>query len=154
MNTPGRPAVYRYGYGFGASYEYTSPIRIGGWPLVHICGGVDPITLQPRVARGVVAIGNIAVGVVAIGGVACGLFTCGGASLGLLLAVGGAAVGGGLSVGGLAIGSIAIGGAAFGLVYAVGGAAFAPAIIDARRCDQAARAFFAGWFNGVPNSCR
>ena len=47
-----------------------SAVTIGGWPLLHIAGGFDPVTLQPRVARGIVAIGNIAVGVLAIGGVA------------------------------------------------------------------------------------
>jgi hypothetical protein len=41
-------------------------------PLLHICGGIDPQTLRPRVATGVIAIGNIAVGIVAIGGAAIG----------------------------------------------------------------------------------
>jgi hypothetical protein len=44
---------YRYGYGYG--YEYRSPITVGGWPLLHVCGGIDPQTLRPRVARGVMA---------------------------------------------------------------------------------------------------
>ena len=146
--------VLPWASGYGASYEYASSIRIGGWPLVHVCGGIDPVTMRPRVAKGIVAIGNIAVGVLAIGGVACGLVTAGGASIGLLLALGGVAAGAGVSIGGVAVGSIAIGGAAFGFVYAIGGAAFGPAIVDARRCDEAARAFVARWFNGVPNSCR
>jgi hypothetical protein len=154
MSPTRRVPAYWYGYGSGWSYEYTSPVRIGKWPLVHVCGGVDPETLQPRVARGVIAIGNVAIGAVAIGGFACGLISIGGASIGLLLAIGGAALGAGLSIGGAALGSIAIGGAAFGFVYAVGGAAAGPAIIDAQRCDQAARAFVARWFSSVPNSCR
>jgi hypothetical protein len=57
-------------------------------------------------------------------------------------------------VGGVAIGSIAIGGVAMGFVYAIGGAAFGPATIDARRCDEAARAFVQRWFSGVPINCR
>jgi hypothetical protein len=118
-----------YGYPFGASYEYTSPLTIGGLPLLHICGGIDPQTLRPRVAKGVVAIGNIALGIVAIGSVACGLFTVGGVSLGLLFAAGGAALGLGVSVGGFAVGTIAIGGAAIGLSYAVGGVAFTPHLL-------------------------
>jgi len=122
MNPTRRAPLYWYGYGSGWSYEYTSPIRIGTWPLVHVCGGVDPETLQPRVARGIIAIGNVAVGAVAIGGFACGLISVGGASLGLLLAIGGVAIGAGLSIGGAALGSIAIGGAAFGFVRAIGGA--------------------------------
>ena len=143
------------GYGwYGDGYEYKSSTTIGGWPLVHVSAGLDPVTLRPRIASGVVAIGNVAVGVLAIGGLACGLFTVGGASMGLLLAVGGVAVGLGVSVGGLAVGSIAIGGAAVGFVYAIGGGAFGPAVIDGRRCDEAAREFVRRWLNALPPSCR
>src|SRR5258708_5306406 len=53
-----------YGYG----YEYKSSVTIGGWPLVHVCSGFDPATMRLRVAKGVIAIGNVAVGVLAIGG--------------------------------------------------------------------------------------
>jgi len=140
------------GYAWG--FEYASAIRIGDWPLVHICSGVDPVTMRPRIAKGVLAIGNIAVGVLAIGGVACGVVTLGGLSLGLLLALGGLAVGVGLSTGGVAIGSIAIGGVAVGFVYAIGGAASGPAILDARRCDDAMRAFLQRWFDTLPMQCR
>ena len=101
MSATRRAPLYWYGCGSGWSYEYKSPVRIGTWPLVHVCGGVDPETLQPRVARGI----------------------------------------------------IAIGGAAFGFVSAVGGAAAGPAIVDAQRCDETARAFVARWFSSVPNSC-
>ena len=91
-----------YGWGgwYGYGFEYKSPTTIGGWPLVHVCSGFDPVTMRPRIAMGVVAIGNIAVGGLAIGGVACGVFAVGGVSLGLLLAVGGVALGLGLSIGG------------------------------------------------------
>lgn len=106
-------------YGFG--FEYRSATVIGGWPLVHVCSGVDPVTMRPRIAMGVVAIGNVAVGGLAIGGVACGLLAVGGATFGLLAAVGGLAIGMGVSIGGLAIGSIAVGGAAIGYSYAIGG---------------------------------
>jgi hypothetical protein len=78
-----------YGYG----YEYKSSLTIAGWPLLHISGGMDPVTLRPRIARGIIAIGNVAVGILAIGGVACGLISIGGCSLGALAAVGGVAVG-------------------------------------------------------------
>lgn len=152
----GPPYAGPYGpfgwYGYG--YEYKSSVAIGAWPLVHVCAGIDPVTMRPRIARGVVAIGNIAVGLVAIGGVACGVFTLGGASIGLLLAVGGAALGLGLSIGGLAVGSIAIGGAAVGFVYAVGGGAFGPAVIDGRHCDEAARDFVRRWLNVRPAVCQ
>jgi hypothetical protein len=143
-----------YGYGFGYAYEYKSSTTIGGWPLIHVCAGIDPVTMRPKIARGIVAIGNIAVGVLAIGGLACGLFTVGGGSLGLLLAVGGAALGLGVSVGGFAVGSIAIGGAAVGFVCAVGDVAFGPAVVDSRGCDEAARELVRRWLAVVPASCR
>jgi len=136
--------------------EYRSRTSLGGWPLIHICVGVDPATMRPRVAKGIVAIGNVAVGGVAIAGLACGLVTVGGASFGLLFALGGAAVGLGMSVGGLAVGSIALGGAAIGFVYAIGGAAFGPAIIDGRRCDPAVADFVRQWLGSrlLPPNCR
>jgi hypothetical protein len=136
--------------------EYRSELAVGSWPLVHVCLAVDPITRRPKVARGVIAIGNIALGAVAVGGVACGLISVGGLSLGALFALGGAAIGLGLSIGGLAIGSIAVGGAAIGFVYALGGGAFGPAIIDGRRCDAAAADFFRQWLSSssLPPNCR
>ena len=136
-------------------FEYRSGIAIGDWPLVHVCLGVDPITMRPRVARGIIAIGNIAVGGVAIAGLACGLITVGGLSLGLLFALGGAAIGAGLSMGGVAVGSVAIGGAAIGFVHAIGGAAFGPSIIDGQRCDQSAVDFLRQWLGDrLPPTCR
>src|SRR5712671_4582618 len=79
-------------------FEYRSSIGIGSWPLIHICAGIDPVTMRPRVAKGVIAIGNMAIGGVAIGGLACGRLTLGGASFGLLFALGGAAIGLGVSI--------------------------------------------------------
>jgi hypothetical protein len=144
----GSPGWYGYGY------EYKSSVTVGGWPLVHVCSGIDPVTMRPRIAKGVVAIGNIAVGVLAIGGLACGVFTLGGGAMGLLFATGGLALGLGLSIGGLAVGSIAIGGAAIGFVYAIGGGALGPAVIDGRHCDEAAREFVRRWLNMPTPSCR
>jgi hypothetical protein len=137
-------------------YEYRSRLSVGSWPLVHVCTGVDPATMRPRVAKGVIAIGNVAVGGVAIAGFACGLVTIGGASLGLLFALGGAAMGLGLSVGGVAVGSVAVGGAAIGFLYAIGGAAFAPAIVDGRHCDPAVVDFVRRWFGtrALPPFCQ
>jgi hypothetical protein len=137
-------------------FEYRSSVSIAGLPLIHICTGLDPGTMRPKVAKGVIAIGNIAIGAVAIAGLSCGIVTVGGGSIGLLFALGGAAIGAGLSIGGLAIGSFAVGGLAIGLYYAVGGVAFAPAVIDGRRCDQAVVEFirqFAG-SHAFPPSCR
>src|SRR2546429_600883 len=118
-------------------FEYRSRTSLGGWPLIHICLGVDPATMRPRVAKGIVAIGNVAVGGVAIAGLACGLVTVGGASFGLLFALGGAAVGLGMSVGGLAVGAIGLGGGGVGVGLALGGAGFGPAVSDGTRRGRA-----------------
>ena len=137
-------------------FEYRSAAAIGGWPLIHICLGMDPVTMRPKVARGVVAIGNVAVGAIAIAGLACGLVTIGGASVGLVFSLGGLAAGLGFSVGGLAIGSVALGGLAIGFVHGIGGAAFGPSIIDARRCDRATLEFVRRWLSSgiLPPNCR
>ena len=137
-------------------FEYRSAATIGGWPIIHICAGIDPITMRPRVAKGVIAVGNVAVGGIAIAGVAVGVVTLGGLSVGVLCAVGGAALGVGLSVGGLAIGSIAVGGAAIGFVHAIGGGALAPSVIDGRRCDAASVEFVRRWAGSflLPPGCR
>jgi hypothetical protein len=150
----GTPTWGWSGGSYGLLYEYRSPVTINGWPLVHMCFGNDPVTLRPRMAKGIIAIGNAAVGVLAIGGAAFGLFTIGGFSLGLIAAVGGFALGSGLSVGGLAIGSIAVGGAAVGFKYAIGGAAFGSAVVDAQRCDQLALDFARQWIARLPNACK
>jgi len=136
-------------------FEYRSAAAIGDWPLLHICVGVNPATMRPRVAKGVVAIGNIAVGGIAIAGLSCGLVSIGGLSVGLLVALGGAALGLGVSVGGFTVGSIAVGGVAVGLVHALGGAAFGPSVIDGRHCDPAARDFILQWLGSgrLPPSC-
>jgi hypothetical protein len=137
-------------------FEFRSQASIAGWPLIHICAGVDPATMRPRVAKGIVAIGNIAVGVVAIAGLAFGLVTVAGLSVGLLFALGGVALGLGLSVGGFAVGSIAFGGLAIGFLYAIGGAAFGRAIADGRQCDPAVLDFVRRWLGsrGLPPSCQ
>ena len=144
-------ALGRGFYGF----EYRSALTIGSWPLVHICGGIDPVTMRPRVAKGVIAIGGLAIGGLAIGGLACGLVTLGGLGVGLLFAVGGGAVGVGFSMGGVAVGSIAIGGLAVGFKAALGGVAIGPAVIDGRRCDPAALQYLGGWFgSNIPRNCQ
>jgi len=137
-------------------FEYRSAASIGTWPLVHICLGVDLVTMRPRVARGIIAVGNIAVGGVAIAGIALGIISLGGLSVGAALAIGGLALGLGLSVGGVAIGSIALGGLAIGFKYAIGGGAIGPAVIDGRTCNQAAADFLRQWFGGaiLPPRCR
>ncbi|HET6574582.1 MAG TPA: protein kinase [Fimbriiglobus sp.] len=131
-----RTATYR---------EYKSKRTFAGWPLVHVVAGRDPVTGQPKVAKGWIAVGEgaavgglaisggAAVGGIAVaggfsagllavsGGMAIGVLAlAGGAGIGLLAAVGGVAVSAGLAVGGGAVGRFAIGGAAFG-EHVIGG---------------------------------
>ena len=137
-------------------YEYRSSLAIGSWPLLHVAAGFDPVTMRPMVARGVIAIGNMAVGVVAIAGLSCGLVAVGGLSVGILMALGGAALGVGFSVGGFAVGSIAAGGVAIGLAHAIGGLALAPSIIDGARCDPDTAELVRRWLGSgaLPPPCR
>jgi len=137
-------------------FEYRSKVMIGSWPLVHVCLGVDSVTLRPKVAKGVVAIGNVAIGCLAFGGLSFGLVTLGGLSIGLLGAIGGVSLGVGFSVGGVAVGSIAIGGLTVGFAHAIGGLALGPSIIDGRRCDADAAEFLRQWFGpgSLPRNCR
>jgi tRNA A-37 threonylcarbamoyl transferase component Bud32 len=133
--------------------EFKSKTTIAGIPLVHIAMGIDPATGKKRVAKGIIAIGDVAIGVLAMGGVACGalafggvatgLMTFGGLSLAILLAVGGLSVGG-ISFGGLALGVISLGGGAVGL-YAFGGAAFGLHALGGNVNDPEAMRFFAPW---------
>ena len=112
-------------------YEYKSKRTLFGLPMVHINTGFGL-----RVARGIIAIGNISIGVLSIGGVALGLISLGGLALGLLLVLAGVGVGA-VALGGLAIGVLAVGGVALGWftwggvacgVYSVGGLALASKI--------------------------
>jgi tRNA A-37 threonylcarbamoyl transferase component Bud32 len=133
--------------------EFKSKITVFGLPLVHIASGIDPATGQPRVAKGIIAIGakaigvfasgGIAIGGVTFGGVSLGLFSVGGLALGLLMAIGGCAAGG-FAWGGVGCGLIAMGGVAFGL-YSFGGAAFGLYVMSGHRQDAEALALFGPW---------
>jgi predicted Ser/Thr protein kinase len=98
-------------------YEYRSKRTLWGWPLLHVVtSGNDS---RMALARGIIAVGDVAIGGVAIGVFAFGGLTAGvssiglisfsGISLGLLLAFGGLAAGG-VATGGLAVGLVATGG--------------------------------------------
>jgi tRNA A-37 threonylcarbamoyl transferase component Bud32 len=131
-------------------YEYRSKTTLFGWPLVHIATGMDPMTGKKRIAKGIIAMGDVAVGGLALGGcafgvfagggVAMGLFTFGGCSIGLMLALGGLAIGG-LALGGGAFGVIAVGGGAVGY-YSAGGAAWGVHAYGGNVQDPAAEEFF------------
>ena len=90
------------------NFEFRSKEEINGWPLIHINLGTNPETGRPLVAKGVVAIGNIAIGIVSIGAVAFGVVTLAGFGLGIV------------SVAGIAIGIAALGAIALGYEVALG----------------------------------
>ena len=122
---PARTVVNNY---YHPWYEYKSKRTVFGLPLVHINMGFGL-----RVAKGIIAIGNISIGVLSIGGLALGLVSFGGLALGMLLVLAGVGVGA-VALGGLAVGILAVGGFALGWfawggitygVYSVGGLAFA-----------------------------
>lgn len=120
-------------------YEYRSPKTLWGWPLVHIARGIDPDTGRPRIAKGIIAIGDAAIGGIALGGTAfggltlggfsIGLISIGGISVGILVAVGGGALSLGIAIGGLAIGTYAVGGFVLGL-HTLGGNAQTPEMLE------------------------
>jgi hypothetical protein len=123
-----------------AGFEYRSSVELLGLPLIHIAQGFDPLTRRKRVAKGIIAIGDIAVGVVAIGGVSFGGLCLGGVSLGVA-SLGGVAVGLYIALGGLAVGYAAIGGLAIGY-YSLGGLALGPHPIGPGFQDPEAVEFF------------
>lgn len=106
-------------------YEYRSKASLLGIPLVHINVSRSGRPHRMRVARGIIAIGDMAIGLVALGGFAIGGLCVGGISLGLL-AFAGIAMGV-FALGGVAIGLLAMGGCAIGM-YAFGGVAVAARI--------------------------
>lgn len=120
---------------------YSSPTTLLGLPLLEIQTrsmherqeATDPEESQPRVARGWIAIGDIAHGrllamggmargFIAVGGLSRGFFSFGGCAIGVF-AFGGAAIGL-FAFGGLAVAAVAIGGGAIGW-WACGGGALA-----------------------------
>ncbi len=145
-----RPAgVVASPYYYYPNYEYKSSLELFGLPLVHIANGYDLETMRPRVAKGIIAIGNIAIGVVALGGLALGGFTLGGLSVGLV-AFGGLAVGL-FALGGGAIGIVfAGGGLAISAMYALGGLALAPHFVGGNGADPQFLALLQRLFPGFP----
>jgi hypothetical protein len=129
-------------------FEYRSKTTLFGWPLVHVAQGFDPSTGRPRVARGIIAIGNLAIGAFAMGGMAVGGVAFGGVSLGLL-AFGGVAAGL-AAFGGVALALwLAVGGAALSLSYAIGGLALAPHAIGGTGADPQFLRQLEKWWPGL-----
>ncbi len=133
--------------------DYRSKITLFGLPLWHVAVGIDPVTRKKRVAKGIMAIGDIAVGGVAFGGLALGGFTFGGLAVGVfafgglalgLLAFGGLAVAVLAALGGGAIAPIALGGGAIGYL-AYGGGCYGVHVFDSITKDPVAKHFFLPW---------
>jgi len=105
--------------------EYRSKASILGLPLLHIATGASVDGQYRRgIAKGWIAIGDLALGVLfACGGIAIGGITLGGGALGLL-SIGGVALGF-CAAGGLSVGVLAFGGAAVAWYAAIGGLAVA-----------------------------
>jgi hypothetical protein len=143
------PPAVRRAFGF----EYRSKTMLFGLPLLHIATGTDPVTGRRRVAKGIIAMGDIARGVLAFGGMSMGIVAFGGCAIGVV-SIGGLAMGvaslGGLALsllfayGGFAVAPIAVGGFAFGY-YATGGAAFGVHAHGGNVRDPMARDFFRNW---------
>lgn len=115
-------------------YEYHSPATLFGLPLLHIAYGYDLRTGRPRVARGIIAVGNMAVGVMALGGLAFGGIAIGGVSAGIF-ALAGMSLGV-ISLGGMAVALwLALGGLAVSAQYAIGGLALAPHALGSNAQD-------------------
>jgi hypothetical protein len=135
--------------GFLWSYEYRSENEFMGWPLIHVAFGINQKTGLPRVAKGIIAVGNFAVGLVAVGGFALGGLTIAGIGMGIFI-LGGIALGG-VAVGGIAIAlHFALGGLAISSNFAIGGLGLAPHTIDATCANSKALPLFP---NFLGNSC-
>ena len=129
-------------------YEYRSPQEVFGWPLLHVALGMDPRTYRPRVAKGIIAVGNVAVGLVAVGNVAVGGLAFGAVSLGLF-AFGAVAVGV-LALGGVTLAAgLAVGGVALSTMCAIGGLAVAPHAIGALGSDPEFIRLIARWWPAI-----
>ena len=94
-------------------YEYKSKRKLFGIPLVHINYGRGLY-----VAKGIIAIGNIAIGAISIGFLALGLISFGLLCLGLISS-GLLSIGILLAIGSVAIGIVAIGAIAIG-IFSIG----------------------------------
>jgi len=134
---------------------YRSGFELLGLPFIHVAmGTMENGRWKRGVARGWIAVGDVAFGVlVSVGGIAFGGIAVGGLALGVVT-LGGLALGG-YSLGGLALGFLAIGGLAVGYQGALGGAAIAKDFavgglaIAEHANDAAAERFFSQGAAGV-----
>ena len=114
-------ASAKWGHWRPTGREWKSKTSLFGWPIIHIAYGHHPRTGKKLIAKGVIALGDVAIGAFAVGGFSIGIVSMGGMALGIN-AMGGCAVALQMAFGGMAIGGIALGGGAIGLLAAGGGA--------------------------------
>lgn len=127
--------------------RYESRWKVFGVPMLAVAGGPDESKGETRgVARGLIAVGDVAVGLIAVGGVATGGLAIGGISVGAL-GLGGVSLGG-LILGGVALGYGAMGGVAVGQ-YARGGVALGTHVMSPKHRDAEAVKFFSHVFPGA-----
>jgi tRNA A-37 threonylcarbamoyl transferase component Bud32 len=101
-------------------FDYRTKTTLWGLPLVHVTFGVDPATGRKRVAKGIIAVGEVAKGLFAFGGMfSFGVIAGGGIGVGLV------------SISALALGVFAVGGGAIGLVGSYGAMSLAPVAVGA-----------------------
>jgi hypothetical protein len=137
----------KYLYESGVLFrEFTSHLKIGVLPLVHITIGIDPQTGQRLWAKGFIAVGRKAVGIIAIGQLAVGLIAIGQMAIGLVLALGQLSVAGLFSAGQMAAGVVAIGQFSVGF-YSLGQFAAGKFVFSAKTRDYEAVTFFKSLFH-------
>ncbi len=140
------PASLRSAVGF----EYRSKASLFGLPLLHVAYGTDLATGKKRVAKGILAFGDIAKGIFAFGGMSFGVVAFGGLSAGVvsfgglgfgIVALCGIGLGLLASYSGVSVAPIALGGVALG-VYSSGGMVFGPNRFGGNARDPGGAIFF------------
>jgi eukaryotic-like serine/threonine-protein kinase len=145
--------------------EYRSKQAFLGLPLVHVVGGLDPLTGRPKTAKGWLAIGDArAIGGIALGGGSAvgGVAVSGGVSFGVLSVAGGFAFGGFALAGGMAIAAavavaggmaiatvLAVAGGFAGGTFAIGSSAAGGHILSATRQDADFGDKLANWVGAL-----
>ena len=123
--------------------EYRSKRTFLGWPLVHIVGGLDPLTGRPKTAKGWLAIGDGR----AVGGIAL----AGGFAFGAFAAAGGMAFAAAVAAaGGFAVaGVLAMAGGFAGGTFAAASSARGEHVLSATRQDADFADALANWVNAL-----
>ena len=110
-------------------YQYTSKTKIAGIPLVSI--RFSRQLGRDGIAKGIIAIGNVAIGVISLGACSFGIISFGSIAVGLL-AIGALAFG--LAAwGAVAIGVVAFGASAMG-IYSAGASAWGQETVKGTHC--------------------